>query len=79
MKKTWNTPGIQELTIQATAHRGKHHGHGKHPHHNPGMGGNFGPGSDLCWCQGGISPCQNHHDLLGTSGSLGSNTTEGLS
>ena len=49
MKKEWNAPTILDLTIQATEHGGKGHGHG----------GN----SNFCRCQGGTSPCEFHHDL----------------
>lgn len=51
MKKVWSNPEVQELTIHATAHRGNHHG---------GFGG-FGGDGNKCKCEGGISPCQNHH------------------
>ncbi len=59
MKKTWNSPEVQELTIQATAWWGGGHGYGDHGH-----GGSHGGGrgdSNLCKCQGGTSPCEFHH------------------
>lgn len=63
MKKTWNVPNIEELTIQSTAfwnHGGW--GHGKpNPPHRPG--GDFG-GCGKCRCEGGISPCEKHHGFF---------------
>lgn len=70
MKKTWNSPEVQELTIQATAHGGYGNGgYGNGGYGNGGYGnGGYGNGqhgnggnSDLCRCQGGTSPCSNHH------------------
>lgn len=59
MKKTWNSPEVQELTIQATAF-----GYGRGYGDKYGYGGR-GDGdrgnSDLCRCQGGTSPCNKHH------------------
>lgn len=59
MKKEWNAPAILDLTIQATAHghfkEGGHHGgHGKFDNGNK---------SDLCRCDGGMSPCSKHHQF----------------
>lgn len=50
MKKEWITPSIEDLTIQATAHKG-HGGHGDGPVGCPeedtsGGEGIFGPGVD---------------------------------
>lgn len=67
MKKTWNSPQVQELTIQATAWWGGGHGYG-----GDGYGSNFGENhgggygtgsgtSNTCRCQGGTSPCEFHH------------------
>ena len=65
MKKTWNSPEVQELTIQATAH-GHYKGHGGEHYKGHGDGGpedkKHGYGSsDLCRCDGGTSPCNKHH------------------
>ena len=59
MKKTWNSPEVQELTIQATAFGYNRPNFGwddKKP------GGGHGSGKDdICKCQGGTSPCEKHH------------------
>jgi len=56
MKKEWNTPAILDLTIRATEHRGKG-GKGDKGGRDH-ISGNYD--DDICRCQGGISPCQNH-------------------
>lgn len=70
MKKVWNAPDMQELTIQSTAFGyGSGHGYGGHGGHgghggygHGGHGGHGGQGNgDLCRCQGGTSPCSKHH------------------
>ncbi|MBE5947825.1 MAG: hypothetical protein E7261_02225 [Lachnospiraceae bacterium] len=70
MKKTWNSPEVQELTIQATAWWGGGPGYdgrgGGRPGNDfdkkPSWGSNSGSGnSDLCRCDGGTSPCNKHH------------------
>lgn len=60
MKKVWNVPNIEELTIQSTAYWNQ--GWGTNSPHKPG--GNFG-GSGKCRCEGGISPCEKHHGFWG--------------
>lgn len=73
MKKTWNSPEVQELTIQATAWWGGGHGYGGNGYggghgHGGSNGGSYGGGfgggkgdSNTCRCQGGTSPCEFHH------------------
>ena len=58
MKKEWNAPMMEELTIKATAGRGGHR-----PPQGNNWGNNWGgDNSDVCHCYNGTSPCQNHHD-----------------
>ena len=64
MKKMWNTPDIQELTIQSTTCTGwgsgsgwGHGGWGKPSRPDRPSYGN----DDLCRCEGGTSPCSKHH------------------
>ena len=65
MKKTWNSPEVQELTIQATAfgyNRPNFGWDGNRPNRKPGWDDNRGSGNDdICRCQGGTSPCDKHH------------------
>lgn len=65
MKKVWNAPDVQELTIQSTAqgYGGSHSGShgGSHNGGNMGGGNGFGSNDRLCRCQGGTSPCASHH------------------
>ena len=57
MKREWNSPAVQELTIKATAKNGWHH---DQKNQKPSDGKTEG-GSNTCRCQGGTSPCQFHH------------------
>ena len=64
MKKMWNTPDIQELTIQSTTCTGWGNGGtwGNGGWGRPSRPGRPGHGNDnLCRCEGGTSPCSKHH------------------
>lgn len=61
MKKTWNSPEVQELTIQATAF-GYSDDFGYYSR-RPDKDKKPGDGkSDMCRCEGGTSPCSKHHN-----------------
>lgn len=68
MKKEWNAPMMEELTIKATAwgrwpgdkNRGDKIPGGRGE--IPGGRGEIPGNSDVCHCYGGTSPCQTHHD-----------------
>lgn len=60
MKKVWNTPNIEELTIQSTACW--YQGWDSNRPSKPGRP-NVGGTSDKCKCEGGISPCSKHHSF----------------
>ena len=57
MRKAWNAPNIEELTIQSTAcwYQGWQPSRPSKPG-RPGRGDD-----DKCRCEGGISPCNKHH------------------
>lgn len=66
MKKVWNNPCIEELTIQSTAWC--NFGWGGRPGNRPGNGFGGGNGGSIghgkCRCEGGISPCEKHHGFF---------------
>lgn len=70
MKKEWNAPIMEELTINATACHGNFGGfgggfgggHNGGGHNGGGQPGGGNGNNNVCWCYGGTSPCKNHHE-----------------